>query len=252
MAETNNGSFIPKSSNRVKRKVRTTRRIYIFSYISYVLFFGALLAVVGVMFYSSQVSKALEEAKVNLNDQRNLFSDADIDRIKALDQRLATAEELLDSLSAPTEIFSDIEETVAESVVLTGFNYEYQPNQRFVVAVTGHSSDFNQVLYQRDVFNQSPIFRSAIVSTFSYAPVEGDKEEDTDESTTETESSNEKPNGDEVVTFEFTSENDSSLITYEPRAIELNENDIISIRPGDDYQFDDTFDEEYEDDFLEI
>ena len=234
MADSTNASFIPKNSKRPVKQIRTTRRIYLLSYLSYVLFFGSLLATGGIFFYSIQVNNDLNASREALIAQRDRFSSEQITAVRALEKKLLLAEQLLNSLTAPSLIFSDIESALAENMYLTNFNYEYNPNQTSKITLQGKAKEFNQLLYQRDVFNSSKLFDNSEVTAFDYSVgVDlGDDEdgfgpssivglllEDEDE---------------ETITFTFESTITNDLISYNPAASNIPENQIISVRPNNE------------------
>lgn len=163
------GSFIPKSSTRAPSRARVTHRIYVLSYISYIVFFGTLFAVAGVYLYGSSVSRSLEALKSQLVTERARFNDADIEAIKLLDERLSSTERLVNESSAPSRIFADIEAIVASNVRFSGFKYKYLPNQRFELAVTGRAEELNQVVWQRDLLKNTNILKDAQISKYDYS-----------------------------------------------------------------------------------
>lgn len=200
------GSFIPKSSSRAPSRARVTHRIYVLSYISYIVFFGTLFAVAGVYLYGSSVSRSLEALKSQLVTERARFNDADIEAIKLLDERLASTERLVNQSSAPSRIFDDIEAVVASNIQFSGFKYKALTNQRFELALTGRAEELNEVVWQRDLLKNTNILKDATVSKYDYSV---DGEEGT-------------ASGDATLTFIITDTQSTSLIPYIPAALPVS------------------------------
>lgn len=196
-------SFIPKSSARVATtRTRSTHRIYILSYISYIVFFGTLFAVAGVYLYSSSITRNLESLKAQLATERNRFSTADIETIKLLDKRLNTAAQLVNESAAPSAIFADIEKIVASNIQFSGIKYKYLPNRQYELALTGRAEEFNEVIWQRELLSGASILKDAKVTKYDYS-VAGE------DATT-----------DATLTFILTDTQPISLIPYVPEGSE--------------------------------
>lgn len=213
-------SFIPKNANKV-RKPRTSKRIYIFSYLSYVFFFGTLITVVGVYFYVAQTKGTLEEQKQILATERTRFSDSDIEYVRDLEKRLLLTERLLDQSAAPSRIFTSLEEIIVDSVRVTGITYERDSNNTFVLTFSGATNTFDAAIFQRQLMQSVPVFADATITTYRYgAAAEGG------------EGAEVPVQGNEqlVVTFENTAS--TSLIPYEPVVETPFENEEVFSEEG--------------------
>ncbi|MEX0917639.1 MAG: hypothetical protein WDZ93_00620 [Candidatus Paceibacterota bacterium] len=167
MPESSGTSFIPKNSNRV-RKPRTNKRIYIFSYITYVLFFGTLLTLLGSYVYSVQVGKNLERQKQELATKSETFSDVEIAYVRDLEKRLLVAERLVNESSAPSRLFDALEAVIADTVAVVEFTYEREANSNFVLTFSGAMNEFDSAAFQRDLFAAAPALANATVSEYTY------------------------------------------------------------------------------------
>jgi hypothetical protein len=208
-----NASFIPKNTQRIQKRVRTTRRIYLLSYVSYIVFFGTLIAVAGTYFYAIQVNSSLTTIRNDLTAARQLFSESDIEKIRNLEKRLLVANQLLSELNSPSSIFKDIEQNVAENIQFISFLYEHQPNQKAKLTLEGKAKEFNQVLFQRDLMNRSEIFKNSNIIQFDYALAD---ELEADGSLVNAES--DTKNTDATLTFVFGEEISSDKIPFKPNA----------------------------------
>lgn len=227
-------SFIPKnSSNTPKRRVRPARRIYVLSYVSYILFFGSLLAALGLFFYSAQISKTLEATAAELSAAQTRFSLSDFARIQAFDDKLKTADRLLEGLAAPSRLFAELESVVAANVYFSGFKYEAYADDTYALDLTGKATDLNQILYQSDLLNKSQILESAVVGAFDYAPLE------TADSNGRPQAANETiaalaAGEDPVITFHLVMSDALANIPYVPAQLQEENNTettVVSVRP---------------------
>lgn len=241
----NNASFIPKNTpTRTARKTSTSRRIYLFGYLSYIVFFGTLLATVAIFIYEAQINSTLDKDQTTLNDQRNKFSQVELRDLSTLEKKILVANELLENSSAPSRIFNQIEATIAENVYLTSFSYKHEVNNEFTIDLAGQARGINPVLYQRQLFLTSDLFGGGDVVAFDYALNETDEEENDEvNGIVQAILTNDFP----VVSFTFTSRNDISAIPYEAPVLTMDEsgsdaqddtnpteeNEIVSVRPAD-------------------
>lgn len=216
-------SFIPKNTQRLQKKVRTTHRIYLLSYLSYVFFFGTLFAVLATYFYAIQVSNELENVKERVSVARQQFSPTELKEIRALEQRLLLVTEMVNTLVAPSKLFADIEKITAENIQFIRFSYELLPNNKVAVTLEGKADTFNQILFQNDLLNSSSIFESAEIKQFEYAGVPvSDSEVDP------------LVANDARLTFVFANEITSSLFPYTPLTPNNSETVVTSVRGLDD------------------
>ncbi|OGG41342.1 hypothetical protein A2837_02365 [Candidatus Kaiserbacteria bacterium RIFCSPHIGHO2_01_FULL_46_22] len=196
-------SFIPKNSNRVSTvRTRGTHRIYVLSYVSYIVFFGTLFAVAGVFLYAASVNRSVMAVKDQLTTERSRFSTSEIESIKLLDARLTNAEKLVNESAAPSKIFEDLETVVADNVRFSAMEYKYLPNGQFELALTGQAEELNEVIWQQELLQNANVLKDAVVSKYDYS-VQG-------------ESSESAVSGDATLTFIITETKPTSLISYTP------------------------------------
>ncbi len=196
-----NSSFIPKSGIKTVKRSQGNKQIYLLAYISYIFFFSTLFAVIGVYIYGATVDRSLARLKEQMVAERQKFAVAEIENIKQLNQRLATAERLLNESTAPSRIFPDIESVVSSDIKFSGLSYEQLPNRQFVLELNGEAEEFNDIVAQQQLIRGSGLLADAEVVEYDYS-VSG--EEGTSNS------------GDAVLTFVFADTRDLSTIAYEP------------------------------------
>lgn len=194
-------SFIPKSGVKTVQRVHGTRRIYLLAYISYIVFFTTLFALIGVYVYGAIVSRSLSSLKEQMVNEQKRFAVTDIESMRQLDKRISFAEELLNKSTAPSRIFADVENIVASDIYFSEMSYELLANNQFQLELTGQAQNFNQILSQERLLENSSILKDAEVVSYDYSVGEG------------------KDNnllGRATVTFIFSNTRDSSIIPYVP------------------------------------
>lgn len=213
MSNSSGGSFIPKRSTGKVKPMRVGRRIYIFSYIAYALFFGTLLSVMGIFFLHNQAEARLQEYIALVDKERQGFEEQrEIIEIKNLDTQLKTAQQILAWHVAPSVIFDALEDSIVSSMQIASFQYLRQTGGPAQVTFTGRTSSFDALLFQREIISQNSLLASADIVNVNYGSVS---------------SSNQKPTGTEVrndesvsVEFVFDEETFTETLGYEPRTFE--------------------------------
>jgi hypothetical protein len=162
-------SFIPKSGVKTVQRTKTGRRVYLLAYLSYIIFFSTLFAVIGVYLYGASVSRSLASVTNELTTEQQRFSVTDIDTVKLLDLRLATAERLLAESSAPSRLFGDIESIVASNIYFSGMVYEQLANRQFQINLIGRADNFSEIVGQRELLGNSSLLQNATVVDYDYS-----------------------------------------------------------------------------------
>ena len=196
-------SFIPKSGVKTVKRSQGTKQIYLLAYISYIVFFSTLFAVLGVYIYGAMVNRSLNNLKEEMVAEKERFAVTDIENIKQLNKRIDTAETLLGEATAPSRIFPDIESIVASNIRFSGMSYEQLPNRQFQIDLTGEAGDFNEIIGQRLLLENSTLLSDAEVVEYDYS-VSGEE--------------GSSVSGEAVLTFVFSDTRDLSAIAYLPPA----------------------------------
>ena len=132
-------SFIPQRPTQGANQKRGVRKIYVFTYISYILFFGSALAAVGTFFYNSLLDTRLQVHKDALVAEEAKFDQEAINNVRELDQKIKSAQKRMDlHLSVPT-IFEALERNVSQSLVLSSFSYKRENDSPPKVEIAGNA-----------------------------------------------------------------------------------------------------------------
>jgi len=214
MANTPGGSFIPKRSTGKVTPVRSGKRIYIFSYIAYVFFFGTLLSVVGIFFLSSQAEKQLQKYIARVDEEQQSFNRGQIDAVRKLDTQIKTAEQILNWHVAPSRLFEELEDVIVKSVRLQSFSYTRETGAGAEFSFGGLTETFDVLLFQRDVMENSPVFAAADIVEVSYGSNDGSTIEGSNRGAAERLSTTP---GKATVSFKFQDDAVVGSIGYVPR-----------------------------------
>lgn len=206
-----NTSFIPKRPTQGTIQNRGVRKIYILSYVAYVLFFGALLSAAAVFLYTYTLEAKVNVERTKLTQEQSQFGQGEIESILRLEQLINTAETKMDAHISLPRIFSAIENSALDSLILTAFDYKRVLDTAPLLILKGEAKSFNSVLFQREVLDLNPVLAKAIFTKIAIAnEVSGD---------VENEEKKEKVD-DTMITFEISSDIDPAIVNYTPRVVE--------------------------------
>jgi len=200
-------SFIPQRPTRGKAEPKRVRKIYMLTYVTYVLFFGSLIATAGVFFFSFSLDVQLDTKRESLAAERQQFNQGDIESIRDLEKRINVAEERLNNHISVLAVFEALEQSAVQSLRYISFTYKRLNDEFPLVTFTGTSDRFNNVLFQRQVLDTNPILAGSVIKDIRL----------------ESKVSGDTSNAQELVTFELEKEVDTSLIGYTPRPLGMPE-----------------------------
>lgn len=176
MENSQSNSFIPKTPVRgTVNKRRGVRKVYVLSYLTFVLFFGTLIATAGTFFYNLTVAADLVAQKDLLSEQRSTFSQSDLERVRDLDARMNMAQNILSRHVSVHSVFSALESTTLRPVELTNFSY-IKEEDGLKLSLGANMPDFNTALFQREKLRENSILKGAIISGITYETEVGEQE----------------------------------------------------------------------------
>lgn len=159
MPETPNSSFIPKQGPAKKTRY-ASKQVHLFTILSYVLFFGALLASAGVFFYDRHIDAALEDEVRNLNIAITNFSDENMEEVRAFNSRLIQAKNRLDNSISLAAMFESLEESSAQSISLEALTLKRVADDRLFLEADIVTDDFDSALFQRGLYERNPVIEN--------------------------------------------------------------------------------------------
>lgn len=160
MNPSSNSSFIPKKTIQRVQRVRTKRRIYVLSYVSYSLFFGTLLVAGALFLYSIYLNNILGERIAQLEEQRVAFSQSDIEQIKEFESWLRVAEYYYDRHVSAYAVLRELEAVTSQDVIWASIGISRLSD---VVEITleGQTVRFDAVAFQQSQLKDSSVFAAA-------------------------------------------------------------------------------------------
>lgn len=167
MEGSSQNSFIPRNTARKSKAVGGVRRVYVFTYVSYTIFFGTLLAAAGVFLYESLLTAELNSTKTEIAQQQNNFNNDDLLLVQEFEQRIQFAEERFNAHVPVTGILAALGSVIADPVLFNNFTLDRQSNDTVTVSVTAQTDSFDSVRFQREAFAGNPVTRGAVTSDIS-------------------------------------------------------------------------------------
>ncbi len=203
-------SFIPQRPTQGQSPKKIVHKVYVFTYLSYIFFFGTILSVFGIMAYGYLLDTQLEAEKNKLVSEEAKFNDAEIESVKKFDEQLQIATERMNLHLSPLPIFSGLERSVSQLLTLNTFKYTRENDSAPKMEVTGEASVLNSLAFQEEVLKTEPLFIGAEFTqvTVTSAPPKDDDTGVVDGDSYET-----------TIPFWLGKTLDMSLVQYQPSQV---------------------------------
>ena len=166
MPNTPSSSFIPKQGPAKRSRQVVSRQVHIFTVLSYVLFFGALAASIGVYLYSRHVENQLRGEVVALDTAIANFSNEKMEQVKAFNTRLNQAESRINNSVSAVSIFESLEDSTALAAVLESLILKRSADEKFLITAEINTDSFDSALFQRGLYE-----RNAMLETVAFEDV---------------------------------------------------------------------------------
>ena len=169
MPNSPSSSFIPKQGPAKHSRQVVSRQIHLFTVLSYVLFFATLAGSVGVFLYHKYTSSQLDAEVTALSGEIGSFSDVKMEQVRAFNMRLnQTADRIGNSVSA-VAVLESIEDATVQSVNIDSLEMKRDGDETFVVTAEITTDSFDSSLFQRGVYERSPIVESVLIDDLGLA-----------------------------------------------------------------------------------
>ncbi|MFW6209931.1 MAG: hypothetical protein ACOC4E_00375 [Patescibacteria group bacterium] len=159
-----NQSFIPKAIPTKKRPQKPTRRIYLFTVISYVAMFSALLASGSVFLYQNYMQTLLDAEIRGLTAEINDFNEARMIEVLEFDERLSAADRLMSNSFSVVSVLSALEAATAGSVQLESLTLEQVGEDTLQLSASVVADTFDSTIFQRRFYEASDVIGGVEVS----------------------------------------------------------------------------------------
>lgn len=160
-------SFIPKKSlsqNTPQPTVHKQERKHSLASVFAFLMLVIALGVSGVVFfYTSFLESSIANKAESLERAREAFQPALIKELERLDDRIESAEQILQEHIAPSGLFSLLEATTLKSVRFQNMTYSMLTDT-VEISLEGEALNFDAVALQSDVFGSNRFIREPIIS----------------------------------------------------------------------------------------
>lgn len=149
-------SFIPKHSLDTQTRVQRADTVSIFTLLSTLVFFLAIIAGGGIFFWKYTLQNDVKAVEVALVKEKNDFDEREITELTKLDQRLMAASQLLDSRLYTSKIFQLLNANTIQTVRFAKFSVDplLTDKNKLKVLVSGQAKDYASVALQADVFSK--------------------------------------------------------------------------------------------------
>ncbi len=168
MDSSQGSSFIPKAPVRGAVSKRRVRKVYVFTYLIYIVFICSLLAAAGFWFIHFTAQNKLAEAQRTLTEERNKFNDSDVATVMQLSERMEEAEALLEGQVSLVRALEAVEAVTVASVSMTGLKYEKSESANLSFSLVAKTDDFNSARYQREVLAANTVLAGAKLNNVQY------------------------------------------------------------------------------------
>lgn len=237
-----------KTPGKPTRKVSAGRVIGIFGYVSYAVFFGALLLSLGMFGLSYFVQANLIEKQERLVSIQEAIDDQDIAELTEFDGYLRTTEDLFAESFSIFPILDAFSEVIADPVVFEGVSLNRDGSQ-LELQVSAVADSFDATMFQRDTLTELPVLAQARVEDVNLvqggesplAQQGGDDEEGQTLTQAELEALLDSMESDEVVTFALVFDVSTDELPFALDAYEIDHPNVDDI---DNDSTPDIFDDE--------
>ena len=162
------GSFIPKKTFDLEPTARKKKKtINVFFLIAMVLFLASIGLAVGSVVYRDSQLTILSDKKNQLTALRSTFNSADVILLKTLDDRIKSAEEILNDHKGLTPLFSLLSELTLETVRFDTFRYEATDGSQTTLVLAGEAESFTSIALQSDALSAHAAIGSPFFTNFS-------------------------------------------------------------------------------------
>jgi hypothetical protein len=210
MPDPSNNSFIPKRGPTPRGKHGpASRRVYIFTIVSYIILFATILASGGVFFYTSYITQERNLKVSELNKAINSFSEAGMNEVLAFDARLQQASDRLNSSVSVLAMFKALEESTINTVEIQSLEMKRQADDEYILTASIQADSFDATIFQRDTYQDNQT-----ISEVSFSEVNADLAQDEESGQVQ-----EEP----VITFAATLHVPVGKVLYDPTSYTNND-----------------------------
>ncbi len=162
-------SFIPQRPVQSQATKKVVRKVYVLTYVSYVLFFGTVISAIGMLAYGKMLDSQLTVQKERLVEEEKKFDPTQIDAVRQLDNKIKTAAERMNMHLSVLPFFEALEQNISEQLLLKTFKYTRENDAAPQVELTGEVEVLNSLVFQREVLQSNPVLKGGEFSQVALA-----------------------------------------------------------------------------------
>ena len=164
-------SFIPQDAAATPKTLIKSGGLYdLFMLISIVLFIASVVLAVGVFLYIQFLQTQSASKLAQLQRAKAAFEPALIQKLMRLDDRMHVAGDLLSQHTAPSIVFSILEQSTLQTVSYGSFDFKAPDSQNTTIRMIGNAQSVNSIALEADLLSKSSILTSPIFSGVNRQP----------------------------------------------------------------------------------
>lgn len=160
----NDNSFIPKRGPVNRPRKAASQQVYIFTLITYVLFFASLVATAGVFLYSGYIDKQLEGEVSSLNTEIDRFHESEMTQVRDFNNRIENSKDRVSVAASLVLLLSAIENTTAKTAQLESVSMQRNDDVSYTVEASVETDTFDSSIFQREFFEQDGLISYVDIS----------------------------------------------------------------------------------------
>ncbi|MEY2641062.1 MAG: hypothetical protein RL150_455 [Candidatus Parcubacteria bacterium] len=129
-----------------------------------VVFLAAVLFGAGIFLYNNQLERQIENQVAMLREVQQTFEPNFIAQATRLNQRIVSAERLLERHVSPSAIFAELEASTLQTVSLNNFTFSDNVDGKIIIRASGEGDSFRSIVLQSDQFGKSGYMRDVLFS----------------------------------------------------------------------------------------
>lgn len=170
-------SFIPKRQPAKQRRSKNSRQVYLFTLLSYIALFAALLAAGGVFLYEQYLDRQLSEQVKALNEEISQYSESEMQEVLNFGSYLSTAKERAYKNVSLVKLLKLLEEETAQTVWFNNLELTRENDAYYKLSAEIETDSFDSTLFQRERYSSSTLIKTATFEEIAYTEVVDDSEE---------------------------------------------------------------------------
>ncbi len=174
MPDPSQNSFIPKRGPATHRRGSASRKVYLFTWASYVITFATLLSVGGVFFYGQYLEQQRDAEIAALDAAISKFSEATMQDVLQFNRRLQQATGRFDNHVSVPSVLEAIEDATVGTVKFNSLDIQREADASLIVHAEIVTDSFDSTIFQREIYSTGSTISGAGITGIDVSAVDGD------------------------------------------------------------------------------